>query len=68
MLDIRVTLKHIEEHCTTTHEGFYVRYILPITKVSWKLHIQLVNELAFASNPLDKRFCFCHNMLICFFS
>jgi hypothetical protein len=68
VLDIRITLKHIEEHCSTTHKGFYVRYILPIIKVSWKLCIQLFNELTLTANPFDKRFCFPHNMLIIFFS
>ena len=57
-------LKHIEQHCSTTHEGLNVRNILPITKVSWKLCIQLFNELTLSTNPLDKRFCFCHTTLV----
>ena len=67
MTDVWITLQHIEEHCSTTHKRFYVRYILPIIKVSWKLCIQLFNELTLAADPLDKRFSFSHNMLILFF-
>ena len=60
MLNIRITLKHIKEHCSSSDKGFYIRNIVPIIKVSWKLSIQLFNELTFTTNPLDKRFCFCH--------
>ena len=34
--------------------------IIPITKVSWKQGVQLLDKLAFAANPLDKWFCFYH--------
>lgn len=51
-------LQHIEQHSPTAYEWFYVSRIVPIIKVSWKLHFQLFNELAFAANPFDERFCF----------
>ena len=57
-------MQHLKEHGPATHKWLYVRYIFPITKVSWKLSIQLFNELPLTTNPFDKRFCFCHSMLI----
>ena len=39
MTDVWITLQHVEEHGSTTHEGFNIRHIIPSFKVYRQLCI-----------------------------